>query len=104
MTKVIEYLRNKWITPVGVTGEGTGDGVEATVLPALSPHRLVHKGAGRWGSLIGMGANSINGERGRFVPAEAVAEDLPQWLGAPTQGLGEQDSKPHTSPPLGGEP
>ena len=35
-TKTIEYIRNKRITLEGMTGEGTGNGVEAAALPALS--------------------------------------------------------------------
>ena len=103
-TKTIEYLRTKQITPEGETGEGTGDRVEAAALPTPSPRRLMYRGAGRWGSSAGMGGNSIRGERGRFVPAEGAAEDPPLWLGAHTQGLGEQDPKSHTPPLLGGYP
>ena len=44
------------------------------------------------------------GQGGVFVTAEAAAEDPPLWLGAPTQGLREQDPKPYTPPPLGGDP
>ena len=35
-TKTIEYIRNKRITLEGMTGEGTGNGVEAAALPELS--------------------------------------------------------------------
>ena len=78
--------------------EETGDGVEAAALPApltgifgngsrdgFDPgpgRRLLQdanadafRGAGRWGSSAGMGGNSVRGERGGFVPAEAAAED-----------------------------
>ena len=41
---------------------------------------------------------------GGFVPVEVEAEDPPLWLGSPAQGLGEQDPKPHTPPPLWGDP
>ena len=51
-----------------------------------------------------MSTNYVHGERGGFVLAEAAAEDYPLWSGAPTQGLGEQDPKPHAPPPLMGNP
>ena len=104
ITKTIKYLRTERITPEGTTGEGTEYRVEATALPAPSPRGLEHRRAGRWGSLSGMGVNSVRRERKGFVPAEAAAEDPPLWLGAHAQGLGEQDPKPHTPPPLGGDP
>ena len=44
------------------------------------------------------------GEGGGFVPANAVAEEPPLWSGAPKQGHGEQELKPHTQPPLGEDP
>ena len=86
--KAIESLRTKRITPEGVTGQGTGNRVEVAVLPTPPPRRIAHRGAGRWVSLAGMGRNSVRGERGRFVRAEAAVEDSPLWLGAHAQGLG----------------
>ena len=84
-------------------GESRGGGeVEAAALPAPSPPGLAHRGAGIWGSSAGTGRNSVNRERGGFVPAEAAVEDPPQWSGAHTQGLGEQEPKPHTPPTLEG--
>ena len=70
---------------------------------SLHHHRAdAHIGAGRLGSSAEMGSNSVRGERGGFVPAEAAAEDHPLLLGTSMHGLGEQDPKPHTPPPLGG--
>ena len=37
MTKTIESLQTKQITPEGMTWEGAGNGVEAAALPTLSP-------------------------------------------------------------------
>ena len=45
----------------------------------------------------------LRGEGG-FVPVKAAAEYPPLWSGDPTQGLGYQEHKPHTPPPLGGDP
>ena len=87
-----------------MTGEGTGDRAEAAALPVPSPRGIAHRGAVRWVSSAGIGGNSVRGERGRFVPAEAAAEDPPLWLGAHTKGFGEQDTKPNMLTPLGGEP
>ena len=100
-TKTIKSLQNEQITPKGMTGEGTGDGQR----PRRSPrcHRAdTHRGAGRWGSLAGMGRNSVRGERGGFVPVEGAVEDPQLCLDAPAQGLGEQDPKTHKPPPQGG--
>ena len=44
--KNIESLRTKRITLEGITGQGTGDRVEAVALPAPSPRRLAHRGVG----------------------------------------------------------
>ena len=103
-TKTIKFLQTEQITPEEKTGEGTMDRVEAAELPAPSLCGIAHRGAGRWGSFAGMGRNYVRGERRILSPAEAAAEDTPLWLGAHTQGLGEQDPKPHTSPPLEGDP
>ena len=81
-----------------------GDGVDASSLSELSPCGLMYRRAGIWVSLAGMGRNSFHGERGGFFPMEAAVEDPPLWLGAHAQGIGEQDPKPHTPPPLGGDP
>ena len=35
--KMIKYIRTERITPEGMTGEGTGDGIETTAIPAPSP-------------------------------------------------------------------
>ena len=79
------------------------DRVEAAALPVLSPRGLMYIGVGRWGSLAGMGGNSVYGESGGFVPAEVVAEDPPLWSSAHAQGIGEQEPLTYTPPPLGGE-
>ena len=42
-TKTIEYLKIKWITPKGITEEGTGDRVEAMALPAPSSRRRAQR-------------------------------------------------------------
>ena len=63
-TKMIKSLQTERITPEETTGEGTGDGVEAKALLVLPPHGLSNKGAGRRGSLAGMGDNSVHRERG----------------------------------------
>ena len=86
--KAIESLQTERITPEGTTGEGTGYRVEPAALPAPSLRGLAHRGAGRWGLFAGMGVNSLRRERGVFVPAEAVAEYYPLWLGARAQELG----------------
>ena len=103
-TKTIDSLQTEQITPEGKTGEGTVDRVEATALPATSPCGIAHRGSERWVSLAGMGRNSVLGERGVFVPAEAAAEDPPLRSGAHTQGLGKQNPNLHTPPPIGGYP
>ena len=82
--------------------EVTGDGVEAAALPVPSPRGLAHRRASRWGLLAGMGRNSVRGDRGGLVPAEAAAEDPPLWSGAHAQGFVEEGPKPHAPPPLGG--
>ena len=42
-TKMIEYLQNERITPEGMTGQGTGDGVESAALPAPSLRGRAHR-------------------------------------------------------------
>ena len=86
--KTIESLQTERITPEGTTKDGTGERVEAAALPLPSPRGLAHRVAEIWGSLSGMGGNSVRGESGGFVPAGAAAEDLPLWSGTHTQGLG----------------
>ena len=69
-TKTIKSIYIEQNTLEGMMWEGTGDRVEATVLPAQSPRGLAHRGAGRWGSSAGMGGNSVHWERGLFVTTE----------------------------------
>ena len=93
--KTIEYLKTEQITLEWMTGEGTGGGVESAALPAPSLRRCTQRSEE-------MGI--IERDRRVFVPTEAAAQDPPLWPGAPAQGLGEQYPKPHTPPPLGGDP
>ena len=67
-------------------GQGTGDRLEAAVLPAPSPRGLLHRGAGRWGSLAGMDGNSIRGERGGVRPRVSGDGRPPTMVGRPHVG------------------
>ena len=45
----------------------------------------------------------LQGEGG-ILPCGSGGGNPPLWSGAHAQGIGEQDPKPHTPPPLGGDP
>ena len=76
--------------------------VEVAALPAPSPCGLAHRGARRWGSSAGSGGNSVRGDRGVFVPAEAAAED-PTMAGRPRTGNWRTGTKtPYAATPRGG--
>ena len=98
-TKMIEYLRTERITPEGMMGEGTGDGVDDVAL--LDPSSCRRAQRIREMGIIGKDGQEFRPQRdGGVVPAEAAAGDPPLCVDAPAQGLGEQDPKTHTPPPL----
>ena len=83
----------------GNGGQGRGHGAPCAV---ITQTRAEEQGDGyHWQGWVGIPSA---GRGGGFVPTEAAAEYPPLWPGAPSQGIGEQDPKPHTPPPLGGEP
>ena len=86
-----------------MTGEGTEDGVEAVALsaPSLRGHAQRSWKMG----IIGRDRQEfrLQGEGG-ICPHGSGGGRPPIWLGAPVQGLGEQDPKPHMLAPLGGHP
>ena len=121
-TKTIKSIWTERITPEEITGEGTGDRIEAMVLPAPSPRSRTQRiremaiiqrdgqdfrPRGDLGTrLCGSGGRSPPTMAGR-PPCRRLYNRTPNpilchSLGAPAQGCDQPDPPPHTFPPWGG--
>ena len=103
-TETIEYLQTEQIPPKGMTVEVTGNGVEATALPALSLRKRV-QGSGEMGSSAWMGRNYVCRDMGVISPCRSFGGRPLTMVGRPREGAwrtGPQN--PYATTPRGGTP
>ena len=103
-TKTIESLQTKQITPEGVTGEGTGVGLEAAALPVPSPRGRAQR-SGEMGIIGRDGRQFRPRGEGRIHPLGSGGGRPPTMVGLPQAGAWRTGPQTlYATTPRGGTP